>query len=160
MIRPFIASLFIILGFTGCLKSSTPKCEFDACAVVAPANEIADVQAYLTANSITGAVKHCSGVFYVIESSGTGAKPNACSRINAYYTGKLTNGYVFDQGTFPQPYELTGMIRGWTNTIPLIQNGGKIHIYVPPSLGYGNTAVSTIPANSILIFDIQLTSVQ
>jgi FKBP-type peptidyl-prolyl cis-trans isomerase FkpA len=152
--------MVIVLSFSSCLKSSTPKCEFDACAVVAPANEIADVQAYLTANNITGAVQHCSGVFYVIESAGTGAKPKPCSYINAVYTGKLTNGYVFDQGSFPQPYELTGMIRGWTNTLPLIQNGGKIHLYIPPTLGYGNTAVATIPPNSILIFDIQLTSVQ
>jgi FKBP-type peptidyl-prolyl cis-trans isomerase FkpA len=95
-----------------------------------------------------------------ILSAGTGAKPKPCSYINAVYTGKLTNGYVFDQGSFPQPYELTGMIRGWTNTLPLIQNGGKIHLYIPPTLGYGNTAVATIPPNSILIFDIQLTSVQ
>jgi FKBP-type peptidyl-prolyl cis-trans isomerase FkpA len=99
-------------------------------------------------------------VFYIIQSAGTGTKPTACSYINANYTGKLTNGYVFDQGSFPQPYQLTGLIRGWTNTIPLIQNGGRIHLYIPPSLGYGNATVSSIPPNSILIFDVQLTSVQ
>jgi hypothetical protein len=63
--RTLIACMVIVLSFSSCLKSSTPKCEFDACAVVAPANEIADVQAYLTANNITGAVQHCSGVFYL-----------------------------------------------------------------------------------------------
>jgi FKBP-type peptidyl-prolyl cis-trans isomerase FkpA len=160
MIRPLITSLVILISFTGCLKSTTPKCEYNACGVVAPANEIADVQAYLNANGITGAVQHCSGVFYIIQTPGTGNKPNACSYINANYTGKLTNGYVFDQGSFPQPYQLNGMIRGWTNTLPLIQNGGRILLYIPPTLGYGNTSVSTIPANSILIFDVQLTSVQ
>jgi FKBP-type peptidyl-prolyl cis-trans isomerase FkpA len=161
MIRTIIFSLFILLSFSSCLKSSgNSKCEYDACGVVAPANEIADVQAYLTANSITGAVQHCSGVFYKIESAGSGAKPTPCSYINANYTGKLTNGNVFDQGSFPQLYQLKGLIRGWTNTVPLIQNGGKIHLYIPPTLGYGNSSVSSIPPNSILIFDIELTVVQ
>jgi FKBP-type peptidyl-prolyl cis-trans isomerase FkpA len=159
MIRPLIASILMLFIFTGCLKSPSHECNYNACAVVAPASEIQAVQNYLSAHSIT-AVQHCSGVFYVIESQGTGVAPTACSFINANYTGKLTDGTVFDQGSFQQPYQLTGLIRGWTNTLPLINRGGKIHLYVPPTLGYGSQPVGSIPANSILIFDIELTSVQ
>jgi FKBP-type peptidyl-prolyl cis-trans isomerase FkpA len=159
IIRPFLVPVLVLLTMSGCLKSPSNECKYDACATKAPANEIQDVQNYLTANNIT-AVQHCSGVFYVIDSLGTGATPTPCSFINANYTGRLTNGTVFDHGPFQQPYQLTGLIPGWTNTIPLIKKGGRIHLYVPPSLGYGSQPFQTIPANSILIFDIDLTFVQ
>jgi FKBP-type peptidyl-prolyl cis-trans isomerase FkpA len=159
MIRPLVISLLVLFTFPSCLKSPNTDCKYDACATVAPASEIQAVQSYLTAHSIT-AIQHCSGVFYVIDSVGTGAQPTPCSYINATYTGSLTDGTVFDQGSFQQPYQLTGLIKGWTNTIPLIKKGGRIHIYVPPSLGYGNQPSGSIPANSILIFDIDLSFVQ
>jgi FKBP-type peptidyl-prolyl cis-trans isomerase FkpA len=74
--------------------------------------------------------------------------------VRATYIGKLTNGNQFDAGT--ADFGLNQVIRGWTNGIPLIKQGGKIHLYIPPSLGYGNQAQGPIPANSILIFDVTL----
>lgn len=158
MIRPLLTVLVLGIAFASCLKSKN-DCDYDACAIKAPASEIDSVKNYLTTMGIT-AVQHCSGVFYAIDSAGTGNTPNPCSYINANYVGKLKSGVTFDSGSFQQPYQLTDLVRGWTNTVPLIKNGGKIRIYVPPSLGYGNQAVGTIPANSILIFDIKLTAVQ
>jgi FKBP-type peptidyl-prolyl cis-trans isomerase FkpA len=79
--------------------------------------------------------------------------------INVNYTGRLTNGTVFDQGTFPQPYKLYDLIRGWTSTLPLIKQGGRMRLFIPPSLGYGARAIGSIPANSILVFDVELTFV-
>ncbi len=150
----------VIFSITGCLKNDgDDACEYDQCASVAPASEIQEVQNYLTTQGIT-AVKHCSGVFYKIESPGSGSSPNVCSAINAKYKGQLTNGTIFDQGEFPRPLQLGSLIKGWVNTLPLIKQGGKIHLYIPPALGYGNQAVGSIPPNSILIFDIELTFVQ
>jgi FKBP-type peptidyl-prolyl cis-trans isomerase FkpA len=51
------------------------------------------------------------------------------------------------------------LIVGWQKGLPLISSGGKITLYIPPSLGYGSAAAGSIPANSILIFDIELISV-
>ncbi|HAD33478.1 MAG TPA: FKBP-type peptidylprolyl isomerase, partial [Chitinophagaceae bacterium] len=53
-------------------------------------------------------------------------------------------------------FGLDGLIVGWQEGIPLIGAGGKIKLYLPPSLAYGSNANGNIPANSSLIFDIDL----
>jgi FKBP-type peptidyl-prolyl cis-trans isomerase FkpA len=69
----------------------------------------------------------------------------------------LTNGTVFDQSlTNPVLYPLSQLIAGWQIGLQLIKSGGKIRLFLPPSLGYGNNAVSSIPANSVLIFDVTI----
>ncbi len=159
----FIGVFFLVL-FTGCMKSSDPidNCSYDTCEVKAPAAEITSVQNYLTANSIT-ATQHCSGVFYRIETQGTGASPDICSYITVNYEGSLTNGTVFDSNTStaaPASFYLYQLIDGWKNTLPMLKEGGRIYLYIPPSLGYGPTATASIPANSILIFRLDLINVQ
>ena len=97
-------------------------------------------------------------MFYVIENNGSGKHPTACSQIDANYKGTLTNGTVFDQGNYSQG--LDGVITGWRNGIPKIAPGGVIHLYIPPTLGYGPYATGPIPANSILVFDVTLNAVK
>jgi len=143
--------------FNSCLKKT--ECGYDACDFVAPSSEIQAVQSYLTSNSIV-ATQHCSGLFYTIDNAGTGKAPGACSGITITYQGKLTNGTVFDQQTSPVSFSLSGLISGWKNGVPQIKEGGRIHLYIPPSLGYGSQQTGTIPPNSILIFDITLVAVQ
>jgi FKBP-type peptidyl-prolyl cis-trans isomerase FkpA len=77
------------------------------------------------------------------------------------YVGKLTDGTVFDQTQGSNTFStyLYNVIRGWTNGLPYIKPGGKIHLYIPPTLGYGSQAIGTIPGNSILIFDVELIAV-
>ncbi|HEY0057714.1 MAG TPA: FKBP-type peptidyl-prolyl cis-trans isomerase [Flavisolibacter sp.] len=164
MRKLLLCSIVFVLLAGGCAKDEQEcRADYDPCSFVAPASEIQAVQSYLAANNLT-AVQHCSGVFYIIDAPGTGAAPDICSMINTNYVGKLTNGQVFDSGTFQENIQLGGLIRGWVNTLPLIKKGGKIRMFIPPSLGYGNREVgtppNTIPANSILIFDIELTVVQ
>lgn len=154
--------LFFILIFTLFLQSckkNESKCDYDQCANKAPASEIADLQAYISTNSIT-ATQHCSGVFYNIETIGTGKSPNPCSNISFKYKGYLTNGTVFDQQTTPVDYSLGGLVPAWRNVLPLIKAGGRMVIYVPPSLGYGSQDYGSIPGNSILIFEVDLVAVQ
>lgn len=155
MLKKIIFGFLVILSITACNKDS--KCDYDECAVKAPNSEIQSVQNYLASQGITNAVQHCSGAFYVVDVLGTGSHPNACSHVNVTYKGTLTNGTVFDQRT--TDFGLDGVIRGWTNTIPQLREGGKMHIYIPPTLGYGNQPNGTIPANSILIFEVTLNSV-
>jgi FKBP-type peptidyl-prolyl cis-trans isomerase FkpA len=81
------------------------------------------------------------------------------------YIGKFTSGSVFDQQT-SFTYQLGSLIEGWKKGLPLIGKSGSITLYIPPSLGYGAVDVKdgqghvVIPANSILIFDIDLIDVQ
>lgn len=157
MFKNIILALVILSSFTGCLKSSQ-SCTYDPCAYKAPPSEIQAVQDYLAAEGITNAVQHCSGLFYVIDNEGSGKKPTACSNVTVSYRGSLTDGTVFDEGTFNT--DLTRVIQGWTNGVPLIRQGGKIHLYIPPSLGYGSQDYGPIPGNSILVFDVDLTGVR
>ncbi len=162
MFKKFLFAALAATCFSGCVKSGAPEqnCNYDACSFVAPGSEVISVENYLAANNITTAVKHCSGAYYIIDARGAGTTPTICTFINANYVGKLTNGTIFDQGTFQQPLQLGQLVRGWVNTIPLIKKGGKIRMFLPPSLGYGSQANGSIPANSILIFDVELTFVQ
>jgi FKBP-type peptidyl-prolyl cis-trans isomerase FkpA len=141
---------------TGCLKSSDSECIFDECSLKAPDSEIQAVQSYLTSAGIT-ATQHCSGMFYSIENSGSGKAPNACSQVQVHYVGKFPNGTIFDQGDFNTT--LSSVIRGWSIGVPLIREGGRIHLYIPPALGYGSQTNGPIPGNSILVFDIDLNKV-
>lgn len=149
------------LGWALFLLSCNKKndsCNYDSCAIKAPDSEIAALQNYLTGNSIT-ATMHCSGVFYSVQSEGTGQNPTACSNISVKYKGMLTNGSVFDQTATPVGFNLGMLVPAWRNVLPLIKGGGRIIMYVPPTLGYGSQANGPIPANSILIFEVDLVSV-
>ncbi len=164
MLKTVSVLLSFLMLISGCIKNEATKCEYDACATKAPANEIQAVKDYLASVSITNATEHCSGVLYVIDTAGTGNAPTSCGTVNATYTGKLTNGNTFDAGT--TQFGLSSVIPGWTNTIPLIKNGGKIRLFIPPSLGYGTQGITDsrtgnviIPPNAILLFDVRLNAV-
>jgi len=164
MKKLLVVSLISLLLINCKKNDSDPgmkQCTYDSCAIKAPAAEIQSVQNYLTTNSIT-ATQHCSGLFYRVENAGTGVAPDACSYVTVKYVGKLTNGTTFDQtqGTNTYSNYLSNLIRGWTNGVPYVKTGGRIHLYIPPSLGYGSQASGPIPANSILIFEIDLINVQ
>lgn len=135
-------------------------CSFTESTTVASSTEIANVQAYLDSHSIE-ATQHPSGFFYRISAPGTGSDtPNLCSAVTVKYIGKLTNGSVFDANASGVTFTLGRLIVGWQKGIPLVKTGGTVTLYIPPSLGYGSSSVGTIPANSILIFDIELVGVQ
>ena len=151
---------FGLLAVVSCGKKTglSTSCTYDPCNGTAPDSQIVRVQAYLTQKNIT-AVKHCSGLFYQIVTEGTGAQPTACSAVAIKYTGTLTDGTVFDQAVNPVVYNLLQLIEGWKRGLPLIKSGGKIRLFIPPSLGYGPSANGAIPGSSILIFDIELLGV-
>ena len=161
-----ISALVIATILSSCLKGDTGyMCSYAPCSLVAPASEIQAVQNYLTSNSIT-ATQHCSGMFFQIETEGSGKTANICSGISVKYKGQLNDGTIFDQQIAPVSFNLSELINGWKNGIPLIKPGGRIKLYIPPSLGYGNQVVYdgngniSVPANSILIFEIDLVAVQ
>lgn len=166
MIKILSGLLIVIALFSSCFKSNnvnqgTCNSSYDPCALKASPAEVDSVEAYLASKGITDAVKHCSGMYYKIDSVGTGKTANVCSIINVKYTGQLTNGTVFDQQTANAvSFYLSQLISGFKNGIPLIKEGGSIHLYVPPSLGFGSQQNGAIPANSMLIFQVSLVAVQ
>jgi FKBP-type peptidyl-prolyl cis-trans isomerase FkpA len=165
MTKKFLTGLIMLIAITGCLKkydsTSQQQCTYDPCALKASDAEIQNVKKYLDSIGVT-ATQHCSGLFYKVDDAGLGSTPSACSYITVRYRGSLTNGTVFDETPSGQYYSnnLSGLIRGWVNGLPFIKAGGKIHLYIPPSLGYGSSSTASIPANSILIFEVDLIAVQ
>jgi len=161
--KHFILPLVIAVLFFSCTKTKD-VCNYDACAISAPASEVTQLESYLSGAGIT-ATKHCSGLYYAIDAAGSGNTATICSYVGVIYKGMLTNGNIFDQSTSAVNFQLGGLIESWKKGIPLIKPGGKIRLYCPPSLAYGSQAIKDgagnviIPANSILIFEIELVGV-
>ncbi|MDB5025236.1 MAG: peptidylprolyl isomerase [Mucilaginibacter sp.] len=145
----YILVLSLFIGaFSSCKKTG-----YDP--VKQAATDDAAIQAYIKANNIT-AVKDPSGLYYQVITPGTGSYPNVNSLITGAYSGKLLNGTVFDSGPINNT-ALSGYIKGWQIGVPHINTGGRILLLIPSALGYGNAANGGIPANSVLIFTIDLT---
>ena len=118
-------------------------------------------EAFLAENTKKeGIVTLPSGLQYKILKEGTGNIPKPSDTVKVHYTGKLIDGKVFDssvQRGQPIEFPLNGVIKGWTEGLQHIQEGGKIILYIPPELGYGKKgAGGTIPPNATLIFEVEL----
>ena len=158
--------LLILFSFcvflSACSKLSDPGCTYTESTVAVPASEMTSLQAWVTANK-PAAILHPGGFYYEIIAAGAGTvTPTLCGNITVKYAGSLTNGFKFtsvNEETIPSTFTLGGLIIGWQRGIPLIKAGGTINLYLPPSLGYGASASASIPANSILLFTVQLISV-
>jgi FKBP-type peptidyl-prolyl cis-trans isomerase FkpA len=116
-----------------------------------------EIQEYLELRGLT-AERTQEGLYYVIEMPGSESKPDLGSRVTVFYRGALTNGNIFDSnfGRQPATFNLTNVIRGWQIGIPKFGRGGKGKLLVPPHLGYGKDGTFGIPANAVLIFDVEL----
>ena len=100
-----------------------------------------------------------SGLCYEILRPGTGAFPKATDVVEVHYTGTLPNGHVFDSSISrgqPAKFSLNQVIRGWTEGVQKISVGGKIRLYVPAALAYGDNPPGGIPPASALLFDVEL----
>ncbi|KAE9542172.1 FKBP-type peptidyl-prolyl cis-trans isomerase [Ursidibacter maritimus] len=107
----------------------------------------------------SGVKKTASGLLYKIENAGEGESPKATDTVKVHYKGTLTDGTVFDSSyerKEPIEFQLNQLIPGWIEAIPMLKKGGKMEIVLPPQLGYGDRQAGKIPANSTLIFEIEL----
>lgn len=107
------------------------------------------------------AQSNSDGLYYVINNAGNGAQPNVNSNVTVSYKGYLPNGSVFDQTpSSGATFNLANVIKGWQEGIPLFKKGGNGMLLIPSALGYGSQAQGSIPANSVLIFEVTLINVQ
>jgi FKBP-type peptidyl-prolyl cis-trans isomerase len=159
-------------GFKGYIDGDVNITEEDAIAIVqqtirdsmerTAAKNLAAGNSFLEENAAkNGVITTESGLQYEAVKEGEGAKPGADSRVRVNYEGSLIDGTVFDssfeRGT-PAEFALDQLIPGWTEGIQLMSPGARYKLYVPPVLGYGDQPVGNglIPANSVLIFDVEL----
>ena len=114
---------------------------------------------YITENNLT-ATRSDSGLYYVINEEGIGENPTEESNVTVAYKGYLTNGDVFDESTVSGvSFNLNQVIPGWTEGIQYFKEGGNGQLLIPSHLGYGRFGDQSIPGGSVLIFDIDLKSI-
>ena len=104
-----------------------------------------------------------SGLQYSVKTEGTGKQPTAKSTVTVHYEGRLLDGTVFDSSIKrgePATFKLDGVIKGWTEGLQLMKEGGEYTLYIPAELAYGDKGNPSIPPNSVLVFDVKLIKVQ
>ncbi|MCF7912238.1 MAG: FKBP-type peptidyl-prolyl cis-trans isomerase [Candidatus Cloacimonetes bacterium] len=102
-----------------------------------------------------------SGLKYKITTHGDGKLAKAGDTVIMHYTGKFENGEVFDSSLergepFSFPLGAGRVIKGWDEGVAYLHIGDKATFVIPPEIGYGSTRRGSIPANSTLIFDVEL----
>jgi FKBP-type peptidyl-prolyl cis-trans isomerase FkpA len=117
------------------------------------------IQDYLAENELE-AEKTASGLYYIIDSVGTGLQPTSTDEVRVAYKGYFSNGNVFDQSAAEGvTFNLQQVIKGWTEGITYFNEGGSGKLFVPAHLAYGSRDYNGIPGGSLLIFDIDLLEV-
>jgi FKBP-type peptidyl-prolyl cis-trans isomerase FklB len=119
---------------------------------------------YLAKNkSKTGVTVTASGLQYEVLKSGTGPKPKATDTVKVHYHGTLVDGTVFDSSVErnePIEFAVTGVIPGWVEALQLMSVGDKWKLTIPPAIAYGARATGKIPANSVLLFEVELLGIK
>ena len=149
------------------VKKTPPKPQPKPAPTVNPAEQLkvdkALIEKYAKDNNLK-AKSTPSGLYYVIEKEGKGAHPTATSTVKVHYKGTLLDGTEFDSSYSrgePTEFPLNRVVRGWQEGIPLLKKGGKGKLLIPSGMAYGPRAVGAkIPANSVLVFDIELLDVK
>jgi FKBP-type peptidyl-prolyl cis-trans isomerase FkpA len=148
--KRLIIFLLPLLVFCACKKDVKYQYQIDDEKIVA----------YLEKHSLI-ATKTETGLYYIIDTIGSGIHPTASSYVTVAYKGYFTDEKVFDQSSSSGVrFNLSQVIKGWTEGIPYFKKGGKGKLLIPSALGYGNQSKDGIPAGSVLIFDIHLIDIK
>lgn len=125
---------------------------------------MAETQAFFTKlKENKSVVELPSGLRYEILKPGQGASPKPADTVKVHYTGTLVDGTVFDssvQRGEPVEFALGEVIAGWTEGLQKTNKGGKIKLYVPAHLGYGDDGKGSIPPGATLVFEVELLDIK
>jgi len=117
-----------------------------------------EIAKYLLENNLKAESTE-SGLHYIITREGDGSHPAKIDQVTVDYKGYFTNGETFDS-SYDRGQSITfglqQVISGWTEGIPLLSKGGAGTFLIPSHLGYGQFPPAGIPANAVLIFDVEL----
>jgi FKBP-type peptidyl-prolyl cis-trans isomerase len=105
-----------------------------------------------------------SGLQIKMITEGKGKQPKATDTVVVHYRGRLIDGKEFDSSFKrgqPAEFPLNRVIKGWTEGLQLLKEGGKAELYVPSNLGYGSQgAGGSIGPDETLIFEVELIAVK
>ena len=115
------------------------------------------IQAWLATNKLVG-TRDASGLYYVVQTNGTGAVATSSSTVNFNYTGQFTDGTTYVSGNVNTVVG-SAEIKGWQIGLTKINKGGRILLLIPSALAYGQGGKGTIPANKVLIHTVDMLSI-
>ena len=122
-----------------------------------------EAQKFLNENKGKEDVKTtASGLQYKVLKDGNGALPKSSDTVTVNYRGTLIDGTEFDSSYKrgqPATFPVGGVINGWTEALQLMKVGSKYQLFIPAGLAYGTDGRPGIPPNSVLIFEVELISV-
>ncbi|MEI6123822.1 MAG: FKBP-type peptidyl-prolyl cis-trans isomerase [Bacteroidota bacterium] len=110
-----------------------------------------------------GVIETPSGLQYKVVKEGKGKTPTATDQVTVNYEGKFLDGKIFDSSydrKKPETFGVTGVIKGWTEALQLMKEGGSYELYVPSDLAYGDQGNQGIPGGSTLIFKVELIKIE
>ena len=122
-------------------------------------------EAYLAESaSKEGVVSLPSGLQYKVIIPGDGPSPLTTDKVKVHYKGSLADGTIFDSSYDrgqPTSFTVSGVIKGWTEALLLMQVGSKWELTIPSKLGYGTRGSGDrIPPNSTLLFEVELLAIE
>ena len=122
-------------------------------------------EAYLAESaSKEGVVSLPSGLQYKVITPGDGPSPLTTDKVKVHYKGSLADGTIFDSSYDrgqPTSFTVSGVIKGWTEALLLMQVGSKWELTIPSKLGYGTRGSGDrIPPNSTLLFEVELLAIE
>jgi FKBP-type peptidyl-prolyl cis-trans isomerase len=132
----------------------------------------AEGEAFLATNKLADGVKvlqvdmpgsKTSELQYIVLNQGTGPVPKATDKVTVNYRGALLDGTEFDSSYKrgqPASFPVNGVIHGWTQALEIMPVGSKWKLFIPADLAYGENGRPGIPPNSVLIFEVELLSVE
>jgi FKBP-type peptidyl-prolyl cis-trans isomerase FkpA/FKBP-type peptidyl-prolyl cis-trans isomerase FklB len=103
-----------------------------------------------------------SGLQYIVEKEGDGKTPTKTDTVKAHYKGTLIDGTQFDSSYDrgqPAEFPVQGVIPGWSEALQMMKVGSKYKLFIPPELAYGASGRPGIPANSVLVFEVELVDI-
>lgn len=110
-----------------------------------------------------GVVKTESGLLYRVMTAAEGEQPKDTDTVQVHYKGTLIDGTQFDSSYDrgePATFPLNRVIPGWTEGVQLMPVGSKFKFVIPPQLAYGEQDTPSIPANSTLVFEVELLKIE
>lgn len=157
--KHLLSALLVMTLFISCKKESSESSSVAPSEIPYIAKNEKEIQDYVAKKGLKG-TKSESGLYYVINDPGTGKQATPASNVTVAYKGYFMNGEVFDQSDENGiSFGLNQVVKGWTEGISYLKEGGSAILVIPAVLGYGGNDNGKIPGGSVLVFEVKLISV-
>ncbi len=157
--KHLLSALLVMTLFISCKKESSESSSVAPSEIPYIAKNEKEIQDYVAKKGLKG-TKSESGLYYVINDPGTGKQTTPTSNVTVAYKGYFMNGEVFDQSDENGiSFGLNQVVKGWTEGISYLKEGGSAILVIPAVLGYGGNDNGKIPGGSVLVFEVKLISV-